>query len=204
MACGVVETNTVSSQILPDLLRLNSERCFLSATTAYFILLSSVFHTVALWQFRCGVASSTLAGEISVVGESFITSVEIHLQTLEFLLQSKGRFDHDVFPTMLHILRRVYQWNSHDTVTTELKQAVETLAYYRWCEGGTGLVALSNEMADHLKDETSWLLFENTWSLPYPENGHELERRRIAINSLCDLRVRACRPGFFDLSIRIF
>lgn len=204
MASRATDTDAMLYQVLPTLLRLNADKCLFLAATIYFILLSTVFHIVAIWQFRCRANSSTSTNEMDFPNESLVSSTEIHLQALEFLSRNTTRCDHIIVLTIHHVLRLIYQWNDIDAPITKLKEAMDTLAHYRWCKRGTGIVALSKEAACQLKNESAWLVFENTWTLPYPESEHESERRRTAINSLCDSRARACRPGFFDLSIRIF
>ncbi|PVH75267.1 hypothetical protein DL98DRAFT_320101 [Cadophora sp. DSE1049] len=188
-------------EVLPRLLALEPEALSLSSATVYFILLSSVVLSVALWQFHCQVGSENSTIIMPDAPSALLACATAHQQVLQAVSAHKSRYPIDLTQSVCSIISHL----STNGLLAEVDDALREVAHYRWCNGGMGIVRQDFGFENGQVQIWSTLLqayVRSPTKLPSADGVISGSERRDAIKSLCSPVARICRPGSFDLSIQ--
>lgn len=181
------------------MLRVDPELQYNSPTTIHLILVSSIIICVALWQFHSphDSASRLLPPQTPVLLSSSAAS---HLNVLKRLYRPFYMTDGKLYEAVYLILKHVHH-ESGEFDSSAISEALFTLAHYRWCGSGTGIIASTDEAA-LIGLGLDRFPAPHGISLPSVATVNDIAGRRAAIEALCRADARVSTSDCFDLNIR--
>lgn len=191
---------SLTYQVLPILLAMDPEARKIAPATVYFILLSSVILSVALWQFSCHVIHDESTVMVYDAPNQLLGCAASHLQVLVLKTAQESEHATGLVQSIHAILSSLCSG-----LPVNVDGALDELAHFRWHEGGSGIRRLPRGAVGGLVQVWSSGLKGYTAQpvqLPPIRSMEMTESRKDAIRSLCSPAARICRPGCFDLSIQ--
>ncbi|KAF2009031.1 hypothetical protein BU24DRAFT_455947, partial [Aaosphaeria arxii CBS 175.79] len=140
------EHSLLLAEVLPTLLSIDPSLKSISASTTFFILLSSIISAIALWQFHEHELSNGPIKTAQNLPHGLRASIEIHIHFFDSLLSSQHRFNLDLFSAVCTILKALIGERDSD-VSQTMAGTLYVLGHYRWCDQGTGIIKMTDKAA---------------------------------------------------------
>lgn len=166
----------------------------------FFILLSSILHSAALWQFYAPSDDLLSASLVEEIPDTLFQSATSHLQILQLLCRQDSRFDVELVQTVQAILSLLC--GAEGLAVSSLGDLLFTLSHYRWRGSGSGIIKLTEARAacEWNHDGVDW---HRPISMTSATTSNDAEARREIIKVICDPAARVCMQGYFDMSISV-
>jgi hypothetical protein len=166
----------------------------------FFILLSSILHSAALWQFYALSDDHSSASIVEEVPDTLFQSAASHLQILQLLCRQGSRFGIELVQTVHAILSLLC--GAEGLAVSALGDELFTLSHYRWRGSGSGIIKLT-EARGACEWNHGGVDWHRPLSMASAAVSNDTEPRRQVIRAICDPAARVCMQGYFDLSISV-